>query len=325
MVRVSDPHMTPAKWVKAVVLIVIPFVIMLAVGFVVLDALFIVRKPHSVVELTSEMAGRPVERVIFAATDGVELVGWFIPHPDSRAVIVFSHGSGSNGPSLWLGGHGRFLYQGGYSIFLFDHRGHGQSPGRVTTLGPREVRDFLGAVRYLHSRPDVDPERIGAFGLSMGSGVALAAAAEEPAIKAVVADSVLADLGVTVRDRMGKIDTPWGRIRYGTLLLWLTNLITGEDLADFRPIDAVPRISPGAVFLINGDNDWTGTNPDDARALYAAAGDPKELWIVPGAGHVEAYYVAGKEYEERLLAFFDRYLRGSRSQIFATCAVFEKN
>lgn len=309
MVRFSDPRMTLAKWIKAVGLVVVPFVIMLTVGLVVLDALFIVRRPHGVVELTPELVGHPLERVTFSATDGVELVGWFIPHPDSQSVIVLSHGSGSNGPSLWLWGQGRFLYEGGYNIFVFDHRGHGQSPGRVTTLGPREVRDFVGAVRYLGSRADVDAERVGAFGISMGAGVVLAAAAEEPAIKAVVADSVLADLGVTVRDRMGKVDTRWGRIRYGTLLLGLLNLITGENLANFRPIDAVPHISPRAVFLLNGADDWTGTNPDDARALYAAAGQPKELWIVPGAGHGMAYYVAREEYEERLLVFFDRHLR----------------
>ncbi len=309
MVRFSDPRMTPTKWLKTVGLVITPFVIMLAVGLVVLDALFIVRKPHGVVELTPELVGHPVEHVTFPATDGVELVGWFIPRPDSQSVIVLSHGSGSNGPSLWLWGHGRFLYEGGYNIFVFDHRGHGQSPGRVTTLGPREVRDFVGAVRYLGSRADVDVEHIGAFGISMGAGVVLAAAAEESAIEAVVADSVLADLGVTVRDRMGKVDTRWGQIRYGTLLLGLLNLITGENLANFRPIDAVPRISPRAVFLLNGADDWTGTNPDDARALYAAAGQPKELWIVPGAGHGMAYHIAREEYEERLLAFFDRHLR----------------
>ena len=262
--RFSDRHMTPGKWIKTVVLVVVPFGVMLAVGLVFLHALFLVCKPRNVVELTPERVGHPVERVTFSATDGVELVGWFIPHPESRAVIVLSHGSGANGPSLWLGGYGRFLYEGGYNILIFDHRGHGQSPGRVTTLGPREVRDFLGAVRYVRSRPEVDPERVGAFGLSMGAGVVLAAAAEEPAIKAVVADSVLADLGVTIRERMGQVGTRWGTVRDGTLLLWLADLITGENLAGFRPIDAVPRISPRAVFLINGADDWTGTNPDDA-------------------------------------------------------------
>ena len=308
--RLSDPHMTPGKWLKTILLIVVPFVIMLAPGLVVLDALLIVyHKPHSTAELTFETTGHPVERVTFPATDGIELVGWFIPHPESQAVIVLSHGSGSNGPAMWKWGHGPFLYEGGYSVFVFDHRGHGQSPGRVTTLGLREVRDFLGAVRYLSSRPDVDAERIGALGISMGAGVVLAAAAKEPAIKTVVADSVLADMGVTIRERMGTISTPWGTIRFGKLLLWLLNLITGADLAAFKPLDAVPHISPRAVLLINGADDWTGTNPDDARALYAAAGEPKELWIVPGAGHGQSYSAAGKEYQERVLSFFDRYLK----------------
>ena len=82
-----------------------------------------------------------------------------------------------------------------------------------------------------------------------------------------------------------------------------------QNLANFRPIEAMPHISPRAVFLINGADDWTGTNPDDARALYAAAGEPKELWIVPGAGHGGAFHVARQEYQERLLAFFDQHLK----------------
>src|SRR5436190_2142295 len=56
-----------------------------------------------------------------------------------------------------------------------------------------------GAARYLRTRPDVDPERIGALGVSMGAATAIMAAAEDPTIKAVVSDSGYADVTSMVK------------------------------------------------------------------------------------------------------------------------------
>jgi uncharacterized protein len=82
---------------------------------------------------------------------------------------------------------------------------------------------------------------------------------------------------------------------------------TGARLSDFQPLAAVPRIAPRPLLLIHGDDD-TAVPPSHARRLYDAAGEPRELWTVPGAGHVGAYFADREQYLVRVVGFFERSL-----------------
>jgi fermentation-respiration switch protein FrsA (DUF1100 family) len=305
--RLTDRQMTPRKWAKALLVILAFFILDFAIIYPFYRVHLLIHPHRQPMELTEAQTGTPVERVTFQATDGVELAGWFVPNPTSRATIICSHGLGANGASTW--DTVRFLHDAGFNLFLFDHRGHGQSGGQVTTMGPLEVLDFLGAVDYVRSRPEVDPERIGAYGCSMGAGVVIGAAVESPHIQAVVADSVFADLGDVVR----RIGTVWVRrsdlsFSWGQPMLWAAWLWTGQDLNSYEPVTVIGQISPRPVLLIHGELDNGACTVANAQALYAAAGEPKTLWIVPGAGHCEAHRTVPTEYEERVLATFESLL-----------------
>ena len=67
------------------------------------------------------------------------------------------------------------------------------------------------------------------------------------------------------------------------------------------------HIAPRPILFIHGDHDPYVTIAD-VEALYAAAGEPKELWRVPEAGHREADKSRPAEYRERVIDFFERYL-----------------
>jgi dipeptidyl aminopeptidase/acylaminoacyl peptidase len=305
-----DPNMSLRKWLKATVLIVAAFVLIYLVAKPLVHSYYLTHLPRRPAVLTDQAAHRPVEHVTFRATDGVQLAGWFVTGDgnDDGATIILSHGSGTNGPGTYLGT--TFLSRAGYHVFTLDHRAHGKSGGRATTLGPHEVRDLLGAIAYLRSRPDVDRDRIGAMGCSMGSAIVIGAAAEDPAIKAVVAEAVYADAKELWHrfGYMGIRGTPihwsWGRpLRWG---VWLW---TGENVAAFKPQNLIGRISPRSVFVIHSEHDNEATTVADAHRLYEAAREPKELWIVPGAGHCSAHYYQTEEYEARVTQFFDRSLR----------------
>ena len=223
--------------------------------------------------------------------------------------MAVSHGSGANGPGTYP--RVAFLSRAGYNVFVFDHRAHGQSGGKATTLGPQEVRDLLGAVEYLVTRPDVDARHIGAIGCSMGSGVVIGSAAADQRIRAVVAESVYADMGELWR-RFGYVGlrgTPvhwsWGRP-----MRWATWLWTGESIAAFRPEGQIGRIGPRPVLITHGEHDNAACTVADAHRLYQAAGEPKELWIAPSAGHCNAHSVLQQEYEERITSFFNQALKG---------------
>jgi fermentation-respiration switch protein FrsA (DUF1100 family) len=306
-VRWQDPHMSPRKWVKASGLVVFSFLLSYVVAKPLLQSYWVTHPRRLVSDLATQETGKPVERVTFQAVDGVELVGWFVPGEGNGATVIVSHGSGANGPSAYSGV--AFLTQAGYNVFVFDHRAHGQSGGKATTLGPLEVRDMRGAVAYLATRADVDPERIGAMGCSMGSGVSIAAAASEPSIRAVVAESVYADMG-ELWDRFGYVGLRATSLHWswGMPLRWATWLWTGQVVARFKPEVLINSISPRPVLIVHGENDNAACTVSDARRLYRAARPPKELWIVPGGGHCDAYRVQPQAYEERITRFFDRAL-----------------
>ena len=70
-----------------------------------------------------------------------------------------------------------------------------------------------------------------------------------------------------------------------------------------RPIDSVPALSPRPLLLVQGEEDSL-VHPREARALHAAAGEPKELWMLPDCGHVEAFDRLPEEFTDRVDKFF---------------------
>jgi alpha-beta hydrolase superfamily lysophospholipase len=302
-----DPRMSVSKWARASCLILATFIIACLIAWPLIQSYLLAHPYRRVADLTGQDTGRAVDRVTFAAADGVELMGWFVPGDGNGATIVVSHGSGANGPGTYPGV--AFLNRAGYNVFVFDHRAHGQSSGKFTTIGPLEVRDLRGAVAYVRSRPDVDPARIGAMGCSMGSGVSIGAAAEDPTIRAVVAESVYADMG-ELWSRFGYVGVRGTPLQWswGEPMRWATWLWTGQRIATFKPEALISRISPRPILIVHGDQDNAACTVDDARRLYQAAGEPKSLWIVAGAGHCGAHSVVPQAYEARIVSFFDQAL-----------------
>ena len=127
------------------------------------------------------------EDAVFESTDGLKLSGWFIPHNKSKDAIIVMHGYPANKADLLP--VALFLNKK-YDVFLFDFRSFGQSEGKYTTAGFKEVKDLEGAIGFLKQEKKI--RNIGAFGFSLGGAVALMSKNNE--IKAIVADSSYASL-----------------------------------------------------------------------------------------------------------------------------------
>ena len=248
--------------------------------------------------------GLPDEAVTFPPREGnYQVSGWYIPHPGATATILLS--PGYRGKAQDVLSFALPLWKAGYNVLAFEYYGHGAPVGAPVTLGYRELQDFLGAVVYARAR--APQARLGVLGSSMGAAVALLAGVQTTAVEAFVVDSPFAThRGVLAYNFQRLVHLPFALV--APLVDLLLGLRAGYHLHQVEPLRAIGRLAPRPVLLIQGGKDSV-VDPRDASLLYQAAGEPKELWIVPEADHCCAYYVDRPAYLSRVLTFFDRHLK----------------
>jgi len=204
------------------------------------------------------------------------------------------------------------LVHHGYHTFLFDLRAHGESEGSRCSLGLYEQHDLTAAINYLIKREDIDPNKIGVFGFSLGGAIALMVAAHDQRIAATVADSTFA----TLKEQSAHILSTFYHLPsfpFMPIASFLYRIYFRGRMNQVSPIKRVNKISPRAIMLIGGEKD-TQIPPSSIKKLFESAGEPKELWLVPEAHHGETIIINQKQYRERVVTFFNQYLR-ARSPI----------
>jgi hypothetical protein len=238
--------------------------------------------------------GTAFEEVAFTSSDGLRLKGWFVPSKNGATVISFPGRRGPRGPARLLASHG-------YGVLLFDRRGEGESEGDPNQYGWRGTRDLEGAISYLRSRPDVDPNRIGGVGLSVGGEVMLQAAAETDDFAAIVSE------GAGIRSIREAVHYPGAVKVIVTEITAVSTFATAIFSSDLPPrglTDLSAEITE-PLLVIYAEKGQGGE--ELSRKYHDAARGPKELWAAPG-GHTGALDTAPQEYERRVIGFFDRTL-----------------
>ena len=190
---------------------------------------------------------------------------------------------------------------GSYWVLLHDARGRGKSEGVQNAYGWGWPKDIAGAIRFLKTRDEVDPERIGALGLSTGADVLIQVAGQRTDLKAVVADGTYAGSFEDAQRIMGVgAITPFMALEFATVGV-TTGTTPGPAIEDM-----LKRITSPLLLIAAGPME------KDAGELYdRAAGDrPVNVWYLPDVGHAAAIREAAPEYEERVTAFFDAALTG---------------
>ncbi|MCL4532335.1 MAG: alpha/beta hydrolase [Actinobacteria bacterium] len=226
--------------------------------------------------------------------------GWFLPAVTPGVGIVLCHGCQTGRREMLS--LAMALRARGFPVLLFDFRAHGESEGRWTSCGLLETRDLEGAVRYMLTRPEVKGSRVGVVGFSMGAAVSILTAARVPEIGAVAADSSFATLREVVASGYRVI---WGlpSFPFASMSLWFAEKLVGVKAEAIRPLDAVASISPRPLLIIHGVADRL-VPLRDAYLLYESAGEPKEIWTVPGADHVQARELDLEGYADKVTGFF---------------------
>jgi fermentation-respiration switch protein FrsA (DUF1100 family) len=254
--------------------------------------------PQAVGNLPSDLAGRSVE---FSSTSGATIHGWFIPGKKGSGAIALMHGVRANRLSML--DRARFLSRAGYAVLLFDFQAHGESTGIHITFGFLESKDAQAAISFLHA--NAPGEKIGVIGVSMG-GAAVLLSDPPLDVNAAVLEMVYPSINQAIKDRLQAHLGSWSGA-LTPLLSWQLKPRLGISADDLRPIDKVSRFSVPKLFIA-GESD-RHTTLVESQQMFSAAGEPKELWVVPRAEHVDLYPLAKEEYERRVLDFFEKNLR----------------
>jgi dipeptidyl aminopeptidase/acylaminoacyl peptidase len=231
--------------------------------------------------------------------DGRALRAWYYPSENGAAILAMGGLGGALGRKLPPVVP---LIRAGYGVLQIDTFACAEPPARVT-LGAREVDAAAAGVDFLLLRPDVHPARIGAIGFSMGGVTLIRAAARQPHIRALVAEGGYDHLGEHIT-RPG-VEKPLPRAVFLHTVAAVYWLQTGVNPWRVSPRADIAAISPRPVLLIYGGNEVVRGG---GWAQHEAAGEPKQIWIVPGGGHGGNYRIAPDAYERRVLNFFERYL-----------------
>jgi uncharacterized protein len=280
-------------------------VVVAMVVFVVGPAVASTNVPHPEIGVTPASLGLPYEDVTLRTGDGVELAAWYLPS-SNRAAVVLLHGAGSTRSNVLE--EAAALTRAGFGVLMIDARGHGESRGRAMDFGWHGDADIAAATAYLATRPDVDGERIGAVGSSMGGEEAIGASAGNGTLRAVVAE------GATARNAA---DEAWLSDRYGIRGLLQEQIERIQDrVTDVLTSASVPTALRAAVES-SGDTRYllvtAGEVAAEAHAAaHVAAGAPGrvELWNVDGAGHTDGLSTARRAWTDRVIGFLSETLLG---------------
>ncbi|MBX7169872.1 MAG: lysophospholipase [Pyrinomonadaceae bacterium] len=242
------------------------------------------------------------ENVEFSSDSGTQIKGWLVKGESGKGAIVLMHGVRSN--RLSLVERIRFLRKAGYSVLAFDFQGSGESEGKQLTFGYLESRDANASLKFIKEK--FPNEKIGVMGISMG-GAAFLLQNEPQKVDALILEMVYPAIQKAIENRLNL----WlfkGADNLSPLLTYQFPIRLGVTVNDLRPLDKIKSVNCPLFFIV-GENDHH-TTLEESRQLFETANQPKDLWIVPKAEHGDLLKVAPETYEQKVLEFFEKALRG---------------
>jgi hypothetical protein len=216
---------------------------------------------------------RDLDRSVkITAADGVRLTALYLPNPEARYTLLFSHGNAEDvGDNLdFLEG----LHQAGFSVLAWDYRGYGTSQG--TPSEKTLYADEQAVYDYLVRELKTPPERVFVFGRSLGSVPAVDLAARQPVAGLILEGGLVSGQRVLLPFPVFPFDR-------------------------FRNLEKIGRVRC-PVLIIHGTADEV-IPFQHGEALFRAAHEPKRNWWVQNAGHNDLAYRVGPDYGRRLQEF----------------------
>jgi len=233
--------------------------------------------------------------------DGITLSGWYIPpQNDAGSVVILLHGA--HGNRLGTSWFAQRLIEAGYGVMMYDQRALGESTGDTLSFGWLDWTDLLAVLDFVRKQENVDPNRIGVVGLSLGGHIALNMLNHDASVQAVWIDGLEAQgmVDFPVRQDIGEEFATF----MNSLILKMIEFQLGRN-AEPPFSEILPQIDTPLTLVAGGLNDFENRVNQQYRAVVT---ENTEIWIIPNAPHVGGFLVIPDEYTERMLAFFKTHL-----------------
>ncbi|MDD3242209.1 MAG: alpha/beta hydrolase [Eubacteriales bacterium] len=257
-----------------------------------------------IAEGSSWIAAQNPERVTLQSFDGLKLAGFFLPCEHAVRTVLCMHGyrGSARGDFAPVA---RYYHEHGCNLLLVDERAHGDSEGKYICYGVKERFDCRDWARYLAQRLG-EGHPIFLDGVSMGGATVLMASGLElpGSVRGIIADcGFTSPWDIFVSVMRGGFHLPVYPLL--PLFAWLCRARAGFDPREASTLDAVRKTRIPIFFLHGARDHFVPTQM--GRDNYQACASPKELLIIPEAGHALSYLLDSKQCQERIQAFLDRY------------------
>lgn len=246
--------------------------------------------PSSVIETTPEFFNLDYQEVwlpVKTKSGKVEhMHSWWIPASQPNAlVLLYLHGNGVNiGANV---AHANRFHRLGFSVLLPDYRGYGRSEGGFPTE-TTVYQDAAVAWNYLVQQRKIQPSQIFLYGHSLGGAVAIDLAVKHPNAAGLIVESSF----TSIRDIVDS---------QSMYRIFPIDLILHQQ---FNSISKVPNVQMPVLF-IHGSADLR-VPASMSQQLYNAAPQPKQLILIPDAGHNNTAEVAGDKYFQVVQKFIQQ-------------------
>ena len=258
--------------------------------------------------------GLRYEEVQFLTADRLTLRGWFLESPGARATVILVHDIEETraDPTHGLLNLTRDYVRRGISVFTFDLRGHGESAGRRDSLGLNERLDVLAAIAFVRRRTNAQPVLLHGFGF--GGALAIAAAARNADVAAVVADSSFLTMRGYLRSRWHHVPAP-----LFALATAMAHRVFKADVDALQPVKAVAQVT-APILVIHNEGDERVPVAHALNLAAASLDGRDQVWVLPDrTGHATAYLQVPDAYMRRVLEVVEQ-VAPSRTLIGAQAA-----
>lgn len=250
--------------------------------------------PNNVLYLDPHKLNYDYEMMQFTSLNGKKLFGLlFRTKQDPKGIVVHLHGNYGNVSNHFLGSY--YLVNYGFDVLIIDYEGFGGSEG--TPNPKRTIEDGRGAVRFAETLNRNPKGGVVLLGQSLGGAVAIPVMAEEPEVKAAVIEASFPSYRAIARDVTKR--SAWTWLAYPIYPFLLPT--------KYDPIRYLDKIPPRPIFFIHGTTDRV-IPMKMTQILFAKAKEPKSVWYIEGADHIEGRRKLGEVYEKRVADFFTKAL-----------------